>query len=195
MHSLVSRAAVEGQAARGRLRGAARSGVSAHNPQRLAVRRLAARRRWLGVLHLTRASKKGIPRVLRLVRPTDYSLTCSGGGAGSPNRSSVVASKGAGLYVGSGAPSSSRISSARSATPARTLIPFSAVPLRRLTRSSVLRRTTATGHPGAPPVRRQHSQLAWRRRRRLRYRRLRGRVGQPLSGQAATASTARRLLK
>ena len=51
------------------------------------------------------------------------------------------------------------------------------------------------GAPWGTPVRRQHSQLAWRRRRKLRYRRLRGRVGQPLSGQAATASTARRLIK
>ena len=58
MHSLVSRAAVKGQAARGRLMpGAARSGVSAHDPQRLAVRRLAALR-WLQVLHLPRVVRK-----------------------------------------------------------------------------------------------------------------------------------------
>ena len=57
MHSLVSCAAAEGhEAARGRLRGAARSGVSAHDPPRLAVRWLAVRR-WLDVLHLPRISR------------------------------------------------------------------------------------------------------------------------------------------
>ena len=58
MHSLVSCAAVEWhEAARGRLRGAANSGVSAHDPPRLALRRLALRR-WLDVLHLPRISRR-----------------------------------------------------------------------------------------------------------------------------------------